>query len=87
MTYAFGRLVGLGTLPWHESEVTGRMLGNPSVSAAVSSYMLSLRRRKVSTSRFETKLTNATVDWYHRLKLERRQQVPVQLHQCALSRL
>jgi hypothetical protein len=48
MTYAFGRLKGLRTLPWHESETTGQMLGNPSVSAAVSSYMLSLRRRKVS---------------------------------------
>ena len=47
MTYAFGRLFGLGTLPWHKSETTGQMMGNPSVSDTVSSYMVSLRRRKV----------------------------------------
>ncbi|KAK7062101.1 hypothetical protein R3P38DRAFT_3303144 [Favolaschia claudopus] len=35
MTYAFGRLNGLGSLPWHESEATGRMVGNPSVSETV----------------------------------------------------
>src|SRR6202035_2773174 len=48
MTYAFGRLHGLGSLPWHESESLGKMVGNPSMSTAVSSYMISLRRRKVS---------------------------------------
>lgn len=48
MTYKFGRVLGLGTLPWHQSEVTGEMRGNPSVSQAVSAYMVSLRRRKVS---------------------------------------
>ena len=47
MTYAFGRLHGLG-LPWHESESLGKMVGNPSMSTAVSTYMVSLRRRKVS---------------------------------------
>ncbi|KAK6988966.1 hypothetical protein R3P38DRAFT_3331733 [Favolaschia claudopus] len=47
MTYAFGRLYGLGSLPWHESESTGRMVGNPSVSETVATYMTSLRRRKV----------------------------------------
>lgn len=47
MTYAFGRLHGLGSLPWHPSETTDKMLGNPSVSNVVSSYMVSLRRRKV----------------------------------------
>lgn len=48
MTYAFGRLQGLGNMPWHESELhRGEMLGNPSVSVEVSSYMCSLRRRKV----------------------------------------
>jgi len=47
-TYAFGRLQGLGTMPWHESELhMGQMLGNPSVSVEVSGYMCSLRRRKV----------------------------------------
>ncbi|KAJ7803541.1 DNA breaking-rejoining enzyme [Mycena olivaceomarginata] len=49
MTYAFGRLCGLGSLPWHESEVTGRMVGNPSVSETVATYMTSLRRRKLPT--------------------------------------
>jgi hypothetical protein len=50
MTYAFGRLYGLGSLPWHENESLGRMIGNPSVSNIVSSYMVSLRRRKVSVT-------------------------------------
>lgn len=50
MTFTFGRTIGLGTLPWHESEVTGEMKGNPSVSQTVSSYMVSLHRRKVSHS-------------------------------------
>ncbi|KAJ7462933.1 hypothetical protein FB451DRAFT_1043461, partial [Mycena latifolia] len=47
MTYAFGRLCGLGSLPWHASEVNQRMVGNPSVSETVATYMTSLRRRKV----------------------------------------
>ncbi|KAJ7082705.1 hypothetical protein B0H15DRAFT_785580 [Mycena belliarum] len=47
MTYAFGRLFGLGSLPWHTSEVSQKMVGNPSVSETVATYMTSLRRRKV----------------------------------------
>ncbi|KAF8162078.1 hypothetical protein K438DRAFT_1523295, partial [Mycena galopus ATCC 62051] len=47
MTYAFGRLYSLGSLPWHESEASGKMVGNPSVSETVATYMTSLRRRKV----------------------------------------
>ncbi|KAF8209789.1 hypothetical protein K438DRAFT_2058768 [Mycena galopus ATCC 62051] len=47
MTYAFGRLLGLGSLPWHQSESTGKMVGNPSVSETVATYRTSLRRRKV----------------------------------------
>lgn len=48
MTYAFGRLNGLGNLTWHESDIGGGlMVGNPSISIEVSSYMCSLRRRKV----------------------------------------
>jgi hypothetical protein len=50
MTYAFGRLHGLGSTPWHESESAGRMVGNPSMSNIVSSYMVGLHRRKVSRS-------------------------------------
>ncbi|KAF5390404.1 hypothetical protein D9757_002482 [Collybiopsis confluens] len=44
--FAFGRLHGLGTVMWHRSEVTGKMTGNPASSETVSTYMLSLRRRK-----------------------------------------
>ncbi len=47
MTYAFGRVLELGALPWHQNEMTGRWVGNPSVSDTVSTFMLSLRRRKV----------------------------------------
>ncbi|KAJ7709109.1 DNA breaking-rejoining enzyme [Mycena olivaceomarginata] len=47
MTYGFGRLCGLGSLPWHESESTGKMVGNPSVSETVATYMTSLYCRKV----------------------------------------
>ncbi len=46
-TYGFGRLRGLGNLEWNKSEITGMWRGNPSVSQAVSTYMVSLRRRKV----------------------------------------
>ncbi|KAJ7447380.1 DNA breaking-rejoining enzyme [Mycena galericulata] len=44
MTYAFGRLQRLGSVPWQDSPYP---TGNPSVSEIVSSYMVSLRRRKV----------------------------------------
>ncbi|KAJ3926790.1 MAG: DNA breaking-rejoining enzyme [Lentinula lateritia] len=47
-TFGFGKIHGLGMQAWHQSEVSGKMLGNPSVSEMVSTYMLSLRRRKVS---------------------------------------
>ncbi|KAF8234171.1 hypothetical protein L208DRAFT_1111973, partial [Tricholoma matsutake] len=47
MTYMFGHIYGLGSLPWHKNEITGKMVGNPSVSQMVSSYMLSLRLQKV----------------------------------------
>ena len=47
MTYIFGRVHRLGTLQWQENETTGEMKGNPSVCETVSTYMVSLRRRKV----------------------------------------
>lgn len=47
ITYAFGRVWKLGILPWHQKEMSDEWVGNPSVSDAVSTYMLSLRRRKV----------------------------------------
>ncbi|KAH7904261.1 DNA breaking-rejoining enzyme [Hygrophoropsis aurantiaca] len=46
MTYAFGKIEGLGQMAWQES-APGVWSGNPSVSVAVSGYMCSLRRRKV----------------------------------------
>lgn len=46
-TYLYARLLQLGSVPWHKSELTGNMVGNPSISEVVSTYMLSLRRRKV----------------------------------------
>lgn len=54
MTYAFGRLCGIGPIPWHKSEVTGKMVGNPSVSDTVASFMVSLRRRKVRAGEVQT---------------------------------
>ncbi|KAJ3766805.1 DNA breaking-rejoining enzyme, partial [Lentinula raphanica] len=53
-TYGFGRVHGLGMQAWHRSEITGKMLGNPSVSETVSTYMLSLRRRKVRAGETST---------------------------------
>jgi len=62
MTYGFGRLHGLGTLPWHKSEITGQMVGNPSVSDTVSSYMVSLRGRKVQAGETATSAHAITPD-------------------------
>ncbi|KAJ4497345.1 hypothetical protein C8R41DRAFT_894699 [Lentinula lateritia] len=45
-TFGFGQIHGLGMQAWHQSEISGKMLGNASVSETVSSYMLSLRCRK-----------------------------------------
>ncbi|KAJ3751803.1 DNA breaking-rejoining enzyme [Lentinula raphanica] len=53
-TYGFGRVHGLGMEAWHRSEISGKMLGNPSVSETVSTYMLSLRRRKVRAGETST---------------------------------
>ncbi|KAJ3718998.1 hypothetical protein F5878DRAFT_545289, partial [Lentinula raphanica] len=49
-TFGFGRVHGLGMQVWHQSEITGNWVGNPSVSETLSCYMLSLRRRKVCGS-------------------------------------
>ncbi|KIK62863.1 hypothetical protein GYMLUDRAFT_134120, partial [Collybiopsis luxurians FD-317 M1] len=53
-TFAFGRLFGKGHIPWAVSEMTGNMVGNPSVSELVSAYMVSLRRRKVQAGEEQT---------------------------------
>lgn len=48
MTHKFGREYSLGTQHWTESSLEpGRFLGNPSISVAVTQYMVSLSRRKV----------------------------------------
>ncbi|KAF8877664.1 hypothetical protein CPB84DRAFT_1658248, partial [Gymnopilus junonius] len=47
MTYLFGHTLSLGSCPWQKSEVSRKMSGNPSISEQVSSYMMSLRTRKV----------------------------------------
>uniref|UniRef100_A0A0W0FMV7 Uncharacterized protein n=1 Tax=Moniliophthora roreri TaxID=221103 RepID=A0A0W0FMV7_MONRR len=46
-TFGFGRVHGLRNTPWSQSEVTGKMVGNPSVSQQVLLYMVSLHRCKV----------------------------------------
>ncbi|KAF7791348.1 hypothetical protein EIP86_002362 [Pleurotus ostreatoroseus] len=48
ITHKFGREFGLGPAPWAEDPLNpGTHTGNPSVSAVVSQYMISLRRRKI----------------------------------------
>ncbi|KAJ7445234.1 hypothetical protein B0H11DRAFT_1746916 [Mycena galericulata] len=56
MTYAFGCLQRLGSAPWQESPFPS---GNPSVSEIVSSYMVSLRRRKVQAG--ETSVSSRAI--------------------------
>jgi len=62
MTYAFGCIHGLGSLPWHDSESTHRMVQNSSMSGTVSSYMISLWRRKVGSSPNWTFQLNSNVN-------------------------
>ncbi|KAH9161104.1 hypothetical protein EDB89DRAFT_1914099 [Lactarius sanguifluus] len=68
MTYAFGRIHGLGSMHWQRGS-DGRMVGNPSVSEVVSRYMLSLHRRKVQAGETVTitrAISVATMyDLYH----------------------
>ncbi|KAH9032486.1 hypothetical protein EDB85DRAFT_1865142 [Lactarius pseudohatsudake] len=66
MTYAFGRLHGLGSMDWHCSE-GGSMVGNPSVSEMVSRYMLSLHRRKVRAGEAATSARAITADTLKKL--------------------
>ena len=80
MTYAFARVQKLGALPWHQSEVTGRWVGNPSVSDIVSTYMLSLRRRKVKWG-ITYAIYLLSTFYFFRFKQVKLQQVPVPSHQ------
>ncbi|KAI3619872.1 hypothetical protein WG66_002690 [Moniliophthora roreri] len=45
-TFGFGRVHGLRNTPWSQSEVTGKMVGNPSVSQQVLLYMLLIISQK-----------------------------------------
>jgi hypothetical protein len=54
VTHGFNHVAGLGLATWERSEITGEMKGNPSVSSLVSSYMVSLRRRKVQAGETAT---------------------------------
>lgn len=53
MTHKFGRDYQLGTQAWQEHPVTGKYVGNPSLSVVLSQYMVSLRRRNVRVSMFD----------------------------------
>jgi hypothetical protein len=50
MTHIFGRDFGLGKYDWTKNQQTGRMIGNPSTSHLLGTYMLSLRNRKIHNS-------------------------------------
>ncbi|KAH9479416.1 hypothetical protein JR316_0008006 [Psilocybe cubensis] len=57
MTYIFGRIYGLGSQPWKQARSEKGVVymeGNPSISEKVSSYMVSLRRRKVQAGETTT---------------------------------
>lgn len=61
VSYGFGRVHGCGNIPWRKSELTNNWIGNPSVSELVSTYMLSLRRRKVRAGETPTSARAITV--------------------------
>ncbi|KAJ3551648.1 hypothetical protein NP233_g13041 [Leucocoprinus birnbaumii] len=46
-TYGFGRVHQLGDAAWRHSPISDTWEGNPSLASLVSTYMVSLRRRKV----------------------------------------
>ncbi|KAF8135307.1 hypothetical protein K438DRAFT_763706 [Mycena galopus ATCC 62051] len=83
MTYAFGRIHRLGSTPWQEEPVPS---GNPSVSEIVSSYMVSLRRRKVQAG--ETAVSSRAITPEILLKLYNfntsngRSSIPIQNSWC-----
>ncbi|KIJ15217.1 hypothetical protein PAXINDRAFT_77647, partial [Paxillus involutus ATCC 200175] len=55
MSHKFGRDYRLGTMPWVENpSIPGKYIGNPSLSVAVSQYMISLRRRKARSGEVVT---------------------------------
>lgn len=81
MTYVFGRIYGAGRSAWQVAflecgETTTS--GNPSLSDKVSTYMLSLRRRKVLSSIDEVIVF--PIESKFRCKVAKRLPVRVPLH-------
>ncbi|PPQ95984.1 hypothetical protein CVT26_016200 [Gymnopilus dilepis] len=58
MTHVFGRVLGIGSQPWKQASREG----NRSVSEKVSTYMLSLRRRKAQAGETATSARAITPD-------------------------
>ncbi|KAF8802224.1 hypothetical protein BYT27DRAFT_7244876 [Phlegmacium glaucopus] len=77
MTHVFGRVLGIGSQPWKQttsSDGEVRVEGNPSISEKVSTYMVSLRRRKVQAGETTTsaravtpEIMEALYDFNHQL--------------------
>ncbi|KAF8814125.1 hypothetical protein BYT27DRAFT_7250346 [Phlegmacium glaucopus] len=77
MTHVFGHVLGIGSQPWKQttsSDGEVRVEGNPSISEKVSTYMVSLRRRKVqagetttSTRAVNPEIMEALYDFNHQL--------------------
>ncbi|KAJ7721541.1 hypothetical protein DFH07DRAFT_972230 [Mycena maculata] len=54
MTWTFNQFPGMAKVSWHQSEVTGNFVGNPSISDVVSKYMMAVKRRKVHAREIAT---------------------------------
>ena len=48
-TYLHACLLQLGYVPWHKSELTGKMVQNPSISEVVSTYNAEPKKTKGKT--------------------------------------
>ncbi|KAJ3885536.1 DNA breaking-rejoining enzyme [Lentinula edodes] len=66
-THAQKIVHGLSMQAWHQSETAGKMLGNPSVSETLMSYMLSLCRRKTQIGETATSVRAGTSDLLSKL--------------------
>ncbi|KZV82571.1 hypothetical protein EXIGLDRAFT_810520, partial [Exidia glandulosa HHB12029] len=67
LTFLFSRIGSIGLTPWHLSPDQTKGIGNPSVSFAVSSYMISLRRRKAADGEAPTSARAMTPEVMQRL--------------------
>ncbi|KAJ3562539.1 hypothetical protein NP233_g9507 [Leucocoprinus birnbaumii] len=71
-TYGFGRVHQLGDVAWYHNPASDSWRGNPSLSALVSTYMVSLRRRKVQAGEAPVSARAITPDlikklWNHNI--------------------